>query len=133
MPSISEVVLMDVSKIMPERSEKYCVCISAGNGKYFYINSEHRKMYDDFKIKAANYSFLRHDSYVGCSEAHVLGKELVVRKLGNFNYEDMLKILNKIRNSKRITEAERNAIVLELEEWFSNYAANKLSRNFGKR
>jgi len=133
MPNISEVICMDLSKIMPERTNKYCVCISAGDGKYFIINSNSREMYDDFKIEACDYDFLSHDSYVSCHKAYVLGDELIVKKLGDLNYDDMLKILNKIRNSKRIAEVERDDIALELEKWLSNYAANKLSGNFGKR
>jgi len=120
MPSISDVILMDVSKIMPERTVKYCVCVSAGNDRYFYINSEHREMYDDFKINASDYDFLAHDSYVGCHEAYLLGKELVIRKLGNLNHEDMLKILGKIQNSKRIAKTERKTLILEFETWLND-------------
>ncbi len=120
MPNISDVILMDVSKIMPERTTKYCVCISAGNDRYFYINSEHREMYDDFKIMASDYDFLKHDSYVGCHEAYLLREELIIRKLGNLNYDDMLKILDKIQNSKRIAKAEKKALILEFETWLAD-------------
>ena len=111
---------MDVSKIMPERATKYCVCISAGNDRYFYINSEHREMYDDFKIKASDYDFLKYDSYVGCHEAYLLGKELIIRKLGNLNCDDMLKILDKIQNSKRMTKTEKKTLILEFEMWLAD-------------
>jgi len=120
MPNISDVILMDVSKIMPERTTKYCVCISAGNDRYFYINSEHREMYDDFKINASDYDFLKYDSYVGCHEAYLLGKELIIRKLGNLNYDDMLKILDKVQNSKRIAKVEQKALILEFETWLAD-------------
>lgn len=133
MPSISEVILMDVSKIMPERAEKYCVCISAGDGKYFYINSEHREIYDDFEIKSSDYSFLSRDSYVSCHKAHVLDNEFIIRKLGNFGYDDMLKILNKIQNSKNINKAESSALIIELEEWLENYQENQLKNIFDNR
>jgi len=115
---------MDVSKIMPERTTKYCVCVSAGNDRYFYINSEHREMYDDFKIKAADYDFLTHDSYVGCHEAYLLRKELIIRKLGNLNYEDMLKVLDKIQNSRRMAKIERKNLILEFETWLNAQKAN---------
>lgn len=120
MPNISDVILMDVSKVMPERTTKYCVCVSAGNDRYFYINSEHRQIYDDFKIKASDYDFLTHDSYVGCHEAYRLGKELIIRKLGNLNYDDMLKILDKIQKSKRIAKTERKALIFEVETWLND-------------
>jgi len=117
MPNISDVVLMDVSKIMPERATKYCICVSASNDRYFYINSEHREMYDDFKIKASDYDFLTHDSYIGCHEAYLLKKELIIRKLGNLNYDDMLKISDKVRNSKRMVKTDKKALIIELETW----------------
>ena len=120
MPNISDVVLMDVSKIMPERATKYCVCISAGDDRYFFINSEHREMYDDFKIKASDYGFLTHDSHVCCHEAYRLGNELIIRKLGNLNYDDMLRISVKIQNSRRITKTERKTLAFELETWLND-------------
>ncbi|MDR1812260.1 MAG: hypothetical protein LBQ87_05495 [Candidatus Fibromonas sp.] len=125
MPVISEVMLIDVSKIMPERAKKYCVCISSDNNKYFVINSNHREMYDDFEIEASNYSFLSHDSYVCCHKTYILSEEFIVSKLGNINHGDMMKILDKIQNSRRIAEEERDTIALELKAWLNNYQDNK--------
>jgi hypothetical protein len=63
---------MDLSSILPHCKDKYGICVSASNGKYFLINSEHRRMYDDFEINTSEYSFLTKErSFIGCSEAHI--------------------------------------------------------------
>ena len=132
-PQISEVYIMNVSEKLEHRTTKHCICISAGNNKYVLINSEHREMYDDFKINVSDYDFLRQDSYVGCSEVVVLKKESIIRKVGSMKYNDMLKILEKIRGPKHISKPDRAEIVLELEEWMSNYQENKLKNKFNKK
>jgi hypothetical protein len=132
-PQISDVYIIDVSKILPHCETKYCICITTGINKYFLINSENRKIYDTFEISASDYSFLKHNSYVGCSKAHALESSLIVKKIGNLNFNDMSKILEKIRNSKYIIKPERETMALELEEWMSNYQENKLKDKFNKK
>lgn len=41
MPKVSEVFIIDVSKIISHRATKHCICVSAGENKCFLINSEH--------------------------------------------------------------------------------------------
>ncbi|MCL1957502.1 MAG: hypothetical protein FWF63_09285 [Fibromonadales bacterium] len=120
-PKISEVYIIDVSKILPHCETKYCICITTGINKYFLINSENREMYDTFEINASDYKFLKHNSYVGCSKAHTLESNLIIKKIGNLNFNDMSKILEKIRKSKYIAKPERESMTLELEEWLNNY------------
>ena len=123
-----------MSSILPHCKDKYGICVSASNGKYFLINSEHRKMYDDFEIDTSEYSFLTKErSFIGCSEAHILDDELIIEKLGNINYGDMQKILGKVRNSKYLIEAERIAIASEIEVWLGNYQENQLKNIFHNR
>jgi hypothetical protein len=45
----------------------------------------------------------------------------------------MKKILNKIKNSKRLPKSKKDLIVIELEEWLNNYQENKLSGAFKNR
>jgi len=45
----------------------------------------------------------------------------------------MIKILNKIKNSKLIEETERDSIAFELEEWLKHYTKNKLKNKFSKK
>jgi len=132
-PKISDVYIIDVSKILPHCETKYCICITTGINKYFLINTENRKIYDTFEISASDYSFLKYNSYVGCSKAHALESSLIVKKIGNLNFNDMSKILEKIRKSKYIIKPERETMALELEEWMSNYQENKLKNKFNKK
>jgi hypothetical protein len=133
MANISEVYIIDVSKIMPHRTTKYGICVSAGENRYFLINSDHREIYDDLKI--SNYDFLKHDSYVGCSKAHEFEKELIKERIGAIDYDDMAKILDKVKKSKHLDDATIETISYELETWLEqeNYAENKLKNKFKKR
>jgi len=133
MPNISEVFIVDVAKLFHHRKTKHCVCVSAGDDKFLVINSEHREMYDDFKIEVSNYSFLEKDRFVACRMAYEVKDESLIKKVGNLNYEDMTKILNKIQNSKLIEETERDSIAFELEGWLKYYTENKLKNKFGKK
>lgn len=133
MPNISEVFIIDVSNILPHSTTKYCICVSAGSNRYFLINSEHREMYDDFEIKSSNYSFLKKDSYVGCSETIVLKEEFIIKNVGRLKYDDMRKILEKIQKSKHIAKPEREDMALELEEWLNDYPENQLKNIFQNR
>jgi hypothetical protein len=107
--------------------------VSAGSNRYFLINSEHREMYDDFEIKSSNYSFLKKDSYVGCSETIVLKEEFIIKNVGRLKYDDMRKILEKIQKSKHIAKPEREDMALELEEWLNDYPENQLKNIFQNR
>jgi hypothetical protein len=117
MPKVSEVFIIDVSSVLPYRKKKHCICVSAGENKYFLINSKSREMYDDFKIHVSNYSFLGEDRYVGCSEAIELKEELIIKKCGVMEYDDMVKILNKVKKSKYLDGATIETIIGELERW----------------
>jgi len=138
MTNISDVNVMDVRGKIEYRKTKYCVCIYTDDDKdrYLFINTESRKMYDDFQIKSSDYPFLNQkDRYVNCSNVQELEQERIIERKGNLNYEDMRNILNKIRESEDITETEKEDIVPELEKWLSdsNYAKNKLSAVFKYR
>jgi hypothetical protein len=142
MTNISDVNVMDVRGKIEHRETKYCVCIYAGDDKdrYFLINTnspeiESHKIYDDFLIKESENSFLKCDRYVNCSYVQELERERIIEKAGNLNYEDMRKILDKIKSSKRITAADKDIIIPALEKWLNSddYAKNKLSAVFKYR
>jgi len=134
MTSISDVNLMSTKSVIPHRDKKYCVCISTGKDKdkYFLIDSKSRKMYDDFEIKAKEYEFLEHDSYISCSLVVELENERFIEKLGNINHKDMVTILKKVKNSEYLSNDNIKDIESELGNWLKddNYANNKLSAVF---
>jgi len=135
MVQVSDVNVMDVEGKIDHRETKYCVCIYSkeDKDKYLFINTESRKMYDDFQIKCSRYSFLgQKDRYVNCFSVQELEKERIIEKKGNLDYDDMKQILIKIKNSDSITEAEKEILIPELENWLNNkdYSQNKLSTVF---
>jgi len=132
MVQVSDVNVMDVEGKIDYRETKYCVCIYSkeDKNKYFFINTESREMYDDFQIKCSRYKFLgQKDRYVNCFSVQELENERIVEKKGNLDHEDMKQILNKIKNSDSITEAEKEILIPELENWLNDkdYSSKKLS------
>jgi hypothetical protein len=45
----------------------------------------------------------------------------------------MVKILNMIKNSKFISQDEKEEILIDLEEFIKNYTENKLKGKFSKK
>ncbi|MDR1812666.1 MAG: hypothetical protein LBQ87_07555 [Candidatus Fibromonas sp.] len=132
MPQISEVFIFNSKGKVEGRDTKWYMCISINSSKYFIINSERFKGYDDYLLKSSNCKFLKHDSYVECSEVHILDEKLIIKKLGNIDYDDMKNILEVIKNSIGLSKGEIKAISTELEEWLKNYQENKLNDIFNK-
>ena len=121
MPSISEVVVVDVSKIFKHRPTKYCVCVSVSTDKYMMINTNHRDAYDDFEIESSEYVFLKHKNrFVACSEMFYVNPNTIIRSVGNLNHRDMAKIVDKIQQSKIMDKIEKDSVLPELNKWLSD-------------
>ncbi|MCL2284293.1 MAG: hypothetical protein FWC26_13335 [Fibromonadales bacterium] len=134
MTAISDVLIINVSKKIPYRNTKHCVCISVAKGKCLFINTQNRKIYDEIKINSSDYEFLNGvDRYVACSQIFEFSEDEIVQRVGDIKYGDMLKIIENIRKAKEISKIERNSIISELEKWLENYAGNKLSDSFNSR
>jgi hypothetical protein len=118
MPNISDVLIINTKETLDHRDTKYCVYVSALTGKFFYINTKHRDIYDDFEIKSSDYVFLNSvDRFVCCVKLHDIDSVILIDKIGNLNRDDMLKILNKIQKSNDIKNADKDSIVPELRKW----------------
>jgi hypothetical protein len=119
--AISDVLIIDVSGEIAHRSTKHCVCISVLRDRYLLINTNHREIYDDFEVKSSDYRFLEGvDRFVCCFKTYNFNSSRIVKKVGNLNYSDMMKIVNKIQKSKSIDKMEKDAIMQELGKWCSD-------------
>lgn len=118
MLEIADIFIMDVGGQIENRDTKHCVCIAASQNKFFVINTQHRTMYDDFMISAADYDFLKgQDRFVCCSAVYKIPTNKIIRKVGKLKYADMLKLIDKIQNSVILDNTEKSAIIPELTEW----------------
>ncbi|GBU21173.1 hypothetical protein R80B4_01062 [Fibrobacteres bacterium R8-0-B4] len=118
MPDISDVLITDVTRLFKHRDTKHCVCVSVSNNKFLVINSNHRDKYDDFEIKSADYAFLNSmNRLVCCSETYTFNNAEIIKKVGNLNRNDMVKIVEKIINSKILSDMEKNTVLPELNKW----------------
>jgi len=121
MAEISDVFIMDVSNIIYKRDTKHCVCISVSRNKYFLINEKHRDIYEDFEIKASDYCFLKNTNrFVGCSKTFELESDRVIKKVGNLNHDDMMKILDTVIKSKTLIKMDKDIIIHELTKWLKD-------------
>lgn len=120
MLEISDVFVVDVKgSEINNRETKHCICISVSKDKYLVINTEHRQIYDDFEIKASDYPFLKgKDRFVCCASVHKFPPEKIISEsVGKLKYSDMLKIIDKIQNSKFLNQSEKNDILPDLVDW----------------
>ena len=114
-------LVIDVSEKIAYRATKHCVCISLSEDKYLMINTNHRKMYDDFEIKSSDYGFLKGTNrFVCCSGMYEFPAGKVIDKVGKLNRDDMAKILDKIQNSKILTKRDKDSVIPGLDKWLSD-------------
>ena len=118
--NLFDVAIVNVKGVIDYRDTKYCVCVSILKDKYLLINTEHRSMYDDFKIEAKDYPFLQNeDRFVSCSKIHTFDFRRIIKSVGNLEIKDIKKIIEKIRNSRSIHKIDKDLILPELENWLS--------------
>lgn len=118
MPNISDVFKVNIQGLLDYRNTKYCVCVSALLGKYLYINTKHREIYDDFEINSSDYGFLGSvNRVVSCLKLHQINSNKLIERVGNLTRGDMLKIKDKIQESKTINKLEKDSVLPELLKW----------------
>jgi mRNA-degrading endonuclease toxin of MazEF toxin-antitoxin module len=121
MQNISGVFILDTTDILEHRSTKHGVCVSISENKYFFINTKHRDIYNDFEIKASDYKFLKNTNrFVNCSKIYCLDSNKIIKKVGNLNAEDMSKIIVEVQKSETLSNIEIKEIVHDIENWLSN-------------
>jgi len=117
-PNISDVFVADFSKEYERRPTKHCVCVSISVKRYVIINTNHREIYDDFEIKSSDYEFLGSENrFVSCVKIYGSDSIKLLRHVGNLSRDDMIKIVDKIQNSKVLDEIEKEAVLPELKKW----------------
>lgn len=128
---ISEVVLANTTKTIKHRKTKSFVRVSITNEKFLIINS--RESEGSIKIESAIYSFLSHDSYIAGFRTFALKEDEIIKIRGTLNYDDMIKVQNMIKNSKFISQDEKEEILIDLEAYIKTYVENKLKSKFHKK
>jgi len=117
---ISGVYKVNTVGLIEFRQKKICVCISIAFNKYFLINSDHREIYDDFEIASPIYTFTNYKNrFVCCSRTISFDTDRLIEKVGNFNRNDMIRILNKIQTSEILIDDNKESIITELQIWLS--------------
>ena len=118
-PEIKGIYVVDVTGAVPHRATKHCVCVSVGNGKYITINTESRPEYGEVKIKASEHAFLKGvDRYVLCARILTREPENLLAKVGTLSDADTKIVYLKIKESVKIHEDDKKAILPDLWKTF---------------
>ena len=116
-PSVCGVYSVDTSDVLTHRSQKYCVCVSVSLGKYLLINTIHRKIYDDFKIRASDYGFLQGtDRFLSCSVFFDFDPPKLKQKVGVLSSADTKTVIEKIMASRTIAAMDKDIVLAELQK-----------------
>ena len=117
-PQTKGIYLADVRGIIRYRDTKHCVCVSAGNGIYYLVDTLHRAEYNDFQIKASNYAFLNgKDRYVSCVPV-AIPKSRLLCQVGVLSDTDTKTMYLKTEASHKIQRDEKKALLTELWKTF---------------
>jgi hypothetical protein len=134
-PQISDVFVIDTAGKIEHRGTKFCVYVSVAKDKWLLINTANRGIYNELEIKPSEYGFLGGvNRFVACSQVFEFDEGKVIKKAGNLNYGDMVRIaenLKKVRTKKIMIQLKD--IIVELEKWLADYSCNKLADVFNKR
>jgi len=118
MINISDVFKIKTESSVEYRNKKWCVCVSVTEDNYLLINTHHRDMYEDFEIKAADYEFLNSvDRFVCCSKLWHFDSTEIETKVGNLSRDDMLKLIDTVQKSKKLSGGEKKLIVTNVKKW----------------
>lgn len=110
-------------QIHPPKS-KYSICVVVDDNLFFCINSKDREMYECIHINQENNRFLKHDSYISCSQAfHFEDCELKdVQLCGSLAYCDLKSLKEHIeKNVRRLPKEQRKRILKALSEKLEDY------------
>lgn len=114
-PKVASIYLADTIGVLAHRRQKLCVCVSAIAGKYLLINTEHRKMYDDFVLRAQDYGFFQGtDRFLACSALFAFDSSLLKQKMGKLTVADISMAAEKIRASRTIAPADKAVVLADL-------------------
>jgi len=118
-PVARGVYLADVNGLVPYRDTKHCVCVSAGGGRYFLVNTIHRDEYNDFTIKASDYPFLKgKDRCVACLQWVAIPNDRLLRQVGTLSDADAKTVYEKVKASHKIRKSVKKEILDELWKTF---------------
>ena len=118
-PVARGVYLADVNGLVPYRDTKHCVCVSAGGGRYFLVNTLHRDEYNDFPIKASDYAFLKgQDRCIACLQWILIPDERLLRHVGTLSDADAKTVYEKVKASHKIRKSVKKEILDELWKTF---------------
>jgi hypothetical protein len=132
MTVISDVFILDVSdnEDLEYRDKKYCVCVSVLGNKCLLINSKNSGIYDELEIDSSDYEPNGKPRFVACKNLFEFKECEIIKRLGSFNYSNMVKILDKLKAKNRKQFVD---VIIELDKWLKNYERNKLADVFKKR
>lgn len=123
--SIDKIEVGDIIHFFNEDigKNKFHICVCIAKNYFLVINTENRRFYDCIEIKSKDYYFLKGTNrFIEC--ARIFKQDLDVAeniaKKGKILKKDLEKILNKIKDSPRIEEYQKELIIFDIENFLNS-------------
>ena len=119
-PEARGIYIVDVradAELAKYRDTKHCVCVAVGEGWYLLINTHQRKMYNDFILKASDYTFLKGiDRFLSCRHPREYNPAQLIKKVGTLSDSDTRVLMKTIQAAYFMQKAVRIKILNELSK-----------------
>ena len=110
---VGSIIFYYHSSIYPPKN-KYAVVISAVKKWCFLINSEDREHYHCLPIQKGNHAFLKHDSFISCSNFFEYDPSKVSKIVGALSKAEKSNLCNHLSKSRTINKVNKEIILSEL-------------------
>jgi hypothetical protein len=120
-PAVGDVYRIQVTEVYPPKTKR-CICIHPTGLWFFLINSENRDIYDCIPILKEKNNFLDYDSYISTNCTFEFDNELILKSnyLGRISENDIGAILNRVNNSKFLSQNQKTEIINSISYWKTN-------------
>jgi hypothetical protein len=103
-----------LSKLNISSKIQICCCYIDSKEMVFVINSENREHYHCLPISKQNHDFLKHDSFISCSNFFEYGPDTVEKIVGNLSKSEKDTLRCHLSSSRTISKINKEIILNEL-------------------
>lgn len=98
--NVGDVLYLHNSAIIPAKN-KYSACVHIRPHYFLLINTENRKMYECLPISQKDNKYLKHDSFIGCTNYYIYNDEDLKGKVpvGRLGYKDLNALYLHFKNN----------------------------------
>ncbi len=111
---VGNIIFYYQDSIYPPK-HKYAIVISTVKKWCFLINSENREHYHCLPISKQSHDFLKHDSFISCSNFFEYDSNKVKKIVGNLSKSERDALRYHLSSSRTISKINKEIILNELD------------------